>query len=124
MAVRKADMIRAYAIPERFGGAFAISLVEHPGDSPLAGQPRILRLTGGGEATSARCGWETFNADENVEPTMILEVPAVLALAQALAEIQAGTADYRALRRDYDDERKRVDRLLDTITAVAAGGLR
>jgi len=47
------------------------------------------------------------------------------ALYEALADYFGGTGhDTRALRRDYDDERKRVDRLTDAVVRIAEVGPR
>lgn len=52
-----------------------------------------------------------------------IDIPeeAARALYEALAERFGGTGhDTRALRRDYDDERKRVDKLTDAVIQLAA----
>lgn len=52
----------------------------------------------------------------NVEPTFCLPDDMARALLQALSEHYGGAAvDARALRADYDAERRRVDRLIDKL---------
>lgn len=41
------------------------------------------------------------------------------ALLEALTRHYSGTEDTRALRKDYDDERKRVDKLAETLSVIA-----
>lgn len=117
-------MIRGYAVPKLFGDAFALSLVEHPEPGYDIGRPRILRLVPDATGDSVRGEWVEFDEHEAVEPTMHLSAREVFALADAIAEIRSGTSEMRALRADYDAERKRVDRLIDTVSAVATGGSR
>lgn len=51
-----------------------------------------------------------------VEPTFVLSDDMARALLQALSEHYGGAAvDARALRADYDAERRRVDRLIDKL---------
>lgn len=111
-------MIRAYAQLERFGDVVALSLVRtvDPGDFESA--PRVLRLglTDDGTQTVT---WEAFEPHATVEPTLRLGMREALALAEAMAELQHGTAEHRALRKDYDAERARVDKLIDMVGAVA-----
>lgn len=117
-------MIRGYATPKLFGDAYALSLVEHPEAGSGYNRPMILRLVPDATGDSVRGEWVEFDEHDTVEPTMHLSAREVFALADAIAEIRSGTSEMRALRADYDAERKRVDRLIDTISAVAAGGTR
>lgn len=114
-------MIRAYAHPERFGDVIALSLVRTPESGEYENQPRVLRIghTDDGFQTHT---WETFEPHATVEPTLRLGMEEALALAGALADLQHGTAEHRALRKDYDAERARVDKLIDTISGVLVGG--
>ena len=111
-------MIRAYAHPERFGDVIALSLVRTPEPGDFETQPRVLRL-GKSDNCFQTFTWETFEPHATVEPTLRLGMEEVLALAGALAELQHGTSEQRALRADYDAERKRVDRLIETLSTVA-----
>lgn len=59
---------------------------------------------------------------EGMTPYLQMSEDAARALYEALAERFGGTShDTRALRRDYDAERARVDKLTDVVTAIAAG---
>lgn len=115
-------MIRGYAVPKLFGDAFAVSLVEHPEPGYDIGRPRILRLVPDATGNSVRGEWVEFDEHDTVEPTMHLSAREVFALADAIAEIRSGTAEHRALRKDYDAERARVDGLIKTLGVVAIGG--
>lgn len=53
-----------------------------------------------------------------VQPTFTLTDGECRALLEALTRHYSGTEDTRALRRDYDDERKRVDRLAEALTGI------
>jgi hypothetical protein len=65
--------------------------------------------------------WEELTHDgTNVEPTLVLNDATARSLLDALTRHYQGTEDTRALRRDYDAERKRVDQLLAALTQVAA----
>lgn len=58
---------------------------------------------------------------EGTTPYLPMSEAAARALYEALAERFGGTGhDTRALRRDYDDERKRVDKLTDAVIQLAA----
>jgi hypothetical protein len=111
-------MLRAYAHPERFGDVIALSLVRTPESGEYESKPRILRL-GQNDDGSQTFTWETFEPHASVEPTLRLGMDEALALQGALSELQHGTSELRALRADYIAERGRVDRLIDTLSAVA-----
>lgn len=113
-------MIRGYVVPKLFGDAFALSLVDHAEPNGLA-RPMILRLVPDATGDSVRGEWVEFDEHDTVEPTMHLSAREVFALADAMAEIRSGTSEMRALRADYDAERKRVDRFIDILGAVATG---
>ena len=55
------------------------------------------------------------------EPTMRLPENAARALLDALSKHFGGTTDVMSLRRDYDAERKRVDRMIDHLTRGGTG---
>jgi hypothetical protein len=112
-------MIRAYAQPERFGDVIALSLVRTPDPGDHDGKPRVLRLGVAENGGFQTVTWEDFEPHASVEPTLRLGMHEALALAEALADLQHGTAEHRALRKDYDAERARVDKLIDTLSTVA-----
>lgn len=53
------------------------------------------------------------------EPTLSLDHEEANALLAALANHYQGVDDQRALRKDYTDERGRVDKLIDVVSSVA-----
>jgi len=57
-------------------------------------------------------------ADETIqhEPSLRLEDGAARALLDALAAYFGGTGELQTLRRDYEAERKRVDRFIEHLT--------
>lgn len=113
-------MLRAYVTPN-FSGNFAISLVRHPEPGDYPTMPSILRIGNAGEGRQTH-EWEEFDPHlEGPEPTLRLSEYETFALAEALAELQHGGAELRMLRKDYDAERKRVDALIGTLSAVATG---
>jgi hypothetical protein len=116
-------VIRAWAQPERFGDVIALSLVRTPDAGDFESKPRVLRI-GPVEDGYQRSTWEEFEPHAAVEPTLRLGMHEALALAEALAELQHGTSELRALRADYDAERRRVDRLIDTLSTVATEAAR
>lgn len=114
-------MLRAYVVQERFGDAVALSIVRHPEPGMYPMKPHILRLGHPGADGVQRFNeWEEFEPDQaSPEPTLRLRMDEALELAAALSELQHGNAELRSLRKDYDAERKRVDRMIDTLSAVA-----
>lgn len=114
-------MIRAYAQYDHLGMKVALSLVRHPEPGSYPPEPQILRIGHIEDGPQVNV-WEVFDPQlAGPEPTLWLGMDEALALQEALSELQHGTAEVRALRKDYDDERKRVDRLIDTVTTVATG---
>jgi hypothetical protein len=110
-------VIRAYVHDNyAFGGlGVAISIVNHPPEGSMDVRPRLLHL-GGGPFTVA---WNEIPADGAItEPTLTLGSDEARALLDALTRHYQGAEDTRALRRDYDGERKRVDTMIDHLAAV------
>lgn len=69
--------------------------------------------------------WEECQANEPVVPTIVIGDEWARPLLDALTGYYSGSEDTRALRRDYDHERKRVDQLighLAMVTHAIAGG--
>jgi hypothetical protein len=68
--------------------------------------------------------WETVDPRETLAhdqaPLLTLEDDMALALLDALQRHYQGSSDTRMLRADYDAERKRVDKLIGTLTDLAA----
>lgn len=119
-------MIRGYAVQEPFGGAVALSVVMHPAEGDFNNRPMILRLKRWDDdhPTVGIDSWEQVEPHERVEPTLRLSLEAAFALADALGDLRHGSGEVRALRTDYDAERARVDRLLETLSTVATGPAR
>jgi hypothetical protein len=96
--------------------SITVSIVMHPPEGSFDVRPRILRL--GGDAF--RVAWDEIPPDgEIVEPTLRLDDSSGRALLDALGRHYEGAEDTRALRRDYDAERKRNDKLTDAIIGIA-----
>lgn len=106
-------MIRAHVTDDFYGGSVRIFIVQHPAEG--SAQARyILRLG----ADGARAMEEVAEAHVVTDPTLCLGDDEARALLDALMRYYHGAEDTRALRRDYDDERKRVDRLATTLGDV------
>lgn len=119
-------MIRGYAVQEPFGWSVALSIVMHPAEGDFDNKPRILRLAPRSEddPTIGIASWEEVEPHAQVQPTMRLNMDVALVLADALSELRHGSGEVRALRADYDAERARVDKLLETLSSVATGPAR
>lgn len=113
-------MIRAYIQDDFACDSVRVAIVRDAGDHYDVLRPRqILRLT---QEDGSRFPWweEIPNpAPATVEPTMRLGGEEARALLDALTRHFHGAEDTRALRRDYDAERKRVDGLIAAVTQVA-----
>lgn len=108
-------MIKAYISDRPFTGmSVGIAIVEHPGEGCIDRQARVLRLRNGDGSS-----WEPVKGGEIPEPTLRLDDSQARALCDALNHHYGGTEDTRALRKDYDAERKRVDDLIGTVTFIA-----
>lgn len=103
---------RAYATTDyaRRGVAIYLTGERHYGSGPVTaiGQPTEIVMTD--------------IADEGAvaEPTLRLPDDMARALLDALSAHYGGTTDMRSLRKDYDDERRRVDRLIGYLAPPAA----
>jgi hypothetical protein len=107
-------MIKAHISEGPFGGdSLQVFLVDH--------QPGALKrlLTKDGDH------WRWVELDPHmatirdpVDPTFELPWDSGRALLDALTQYYRGSEDTRALRRDYDAERKRVDDLTRTMSDV------
>lgn len=78
----------------------------------------VLRLDSG----SGSCLWEPYDPNDLTaapEPTFRLPAGVGRALLDALMQHYNGAEDTRALRRDYDAERKRVDDQMNVLADVA-----
>jgi hypothetical protein len=108
-------MIRAYIHEDLPTLSLAVSLVEQrDAERPT----RILRILKGGDDTTYEWADVPESPREPVEPTLRIGDSEARALLEALARHYGGADDMRALRRDYDDERKRVDALTSALVDV------
>jgi hypothetical protein len=113
-------MIRAYVHDSYPVGGFsvAVSIVMLPDEGILDRRPHLLRLKEG-ENGRLWSDWEEMAPDGLIsEPTMTLDDGSARALLDALSRHYEGAEDTRALRRDYDAERKRVDTLIGHLSGV------
>lgn len=105
-------MIRTHVHEDVTAMNVAISIIAHPGEGVT---PQILRYAPGGYTS-----WEDVPTDgQPVTPSLTLgqfEARSVLDVVMAHFH---GTDDARALRRDYDAERARVDKLTDAVIGMA-----
>jgi hypothetical protein len=114
-------MIRAYIHDSYMAGDLAVSILNEfepdPGQQPAR---LILRLGDNG----ANPSWEPLDYSlTGPKPTLTLGHAAAHALLAALTNHYQGVDDQRMLRKDYDDERKRVDGLIHVLTDVARGAV-
>lgn len=109
-------MIRAYVTDDIIGLAVRISLVRHD----AGGRPQeILRLLDDDPSSFQRFRWDPLDsAGADVAPTLVIGQDEARALLDALTRHFQGAGDTRALRRDYDRERDRVDKLLTHLAEV------
>jgi hypothetical protein len=107
-------MIRAYISEHGLGRHVNLAVVREDESGPIS----ILRL---GTATRFEA-WEPITDPcVQIEPTIRLDVTSARAVLDSLQRHFNGDSDTRALRKDYDAERARVDRLLDAVTGIATG---
>lgn len=107
--------IRAHITQRFWADVVEVFIVDHQ-----EGQNRVLYMDG--EDTRYAVRWEEHEhgvAASDIKPSLILPYDSGRALLQALVEHYQGAEDTRALRRDYDAERKRVDEHTKTIADIA-----
>lgn len=103
-------MIKVY-IQEPYSGPFGMKVfvIDRHKDIP----DRILRYEEG------YMKWDSLEPEGiEVAPTFTLPEDTGRVLLEALMQHYQGSEDTRALRRDYDAERKRVDELVKTLGDV------
>ena len=110
-------MIRAMAYHDRMAMQVSIVIYDEADSAPP--ERRILRIAEVLDGGDVAFAWEDHEPNTQVKPTLMLGYREVIALQEALAEVAIGTADHKTLRKDYDAERGRVDKLIDVISAVA-----
>lgn len=112
-------MIRAYVHDNYLSGGYSltVSIVMHPPEGSMDTRPRILHL--GDRGKQWESSWDEIPVGGEIgEPTLTLDNDAARALLGALTRHYEGAEDTRALRRDYDGERKRVDLLIGHLAEV------
>jgi hypothetical protein len=104
-------VIRAYVTDDFFGMGVKIGIIiDQENAPPMVGHFRDGRLS----------DWEVIEPGAAVQvPTLTLGDPEARALLDGLTRHFHGAEDTRALRRDYDAERKRVDELTGHLAAIA-----
>lgn len=107
-------MIRAYVDRDPLTFSDRVAIVERREDAD-GSSSHILRLSSDGPPT-----WERIEGNVTVAPTFLIDREAARALLDALAAHFEGSADTRVLRRDYDAERGRVDKLIDAMARTTA----
>lgn len=103
--------IRAHIAQKYWADSVEVFLVDHV----EMGLVRVLYM----DETGTYRWEEHAEATNDVKPTLVLPADSGHALLQALVEHYQGAEDTRALRRDYDAERKRVDDYAETIRDIA-----
>lgn len=106
-------MIRAHIAQRHLLDAIDVYIVDHHN-----GRMRFLRIDGDTQS------WDDLGREDEAlasepPPTITLPMDSGRALLEALVLHYQGAEDTRALRRDYDNERKRVDDLAKTLADVA-----
>jgi hypothetical protein len=107
-------MIRAYLREDFAGRYLAVALIREGDGVPQ----QILRIEDAGSPTTYR--WEDLPdvPSPDLAPTLEIGDSEARALLEALVRYYNGAEDTRALRRDYDHERERVDRLTEALGTV------
>jgi hypothetical protein len=109
-------MIRAYVHETMsFGYDVAISILnEQSGDDNGRPYRRVLHLRDDGARE-----WAELDYNSPLAPTFTLHHDEAAAVLAALTNHYQGADDQRALRKDYTDERARVDKLTDAVIDIA-----
>jgi hypothetical protein len=111
-------VIHALISDEQMGLGVRIAIVNMPADGE-PGPAEVMHLVPFGDTITDR--WDQVQNGAVIEPTLILPESAARALLTSLGRHFDGAEDMRALRRDYDAERQRVDRLTGALIQLAAG---
>lgn len=117
-------MIRAYVHETYMFAAdtIAVSILREVNE-PGFHSRHILHLHADDTGRFTGRSWDEFEPGsvEPIAPTLTLGHEEARLVADALTNFFQGVNDERALRADYDAERKRVDRLIDTVAQIASG---
>jgi hypothetical protein len=101
-------VIHALISDEQMGLGVRIAIVNMPADGE-PGPAEVMHLVPFGDTITDR--WDQVQNGAVIEPTLLT----------SLGRHFDGAEDMRALRRDYDAERQRVDRLTGALIQLAAG---
>jgi hypothetical protein len=114
-------VIRAHVIPASMAFGVDIGIVQHHEGEELPGARQIMRLLplGTGDDQRLVVAWEPIAPGSLAPPTLSLGDDEAIALMTALVAHYQGVDDQRMLRRDYDAERGRVDKLVDALVGIA-----
>ena len=110
-------MIRAYVHEDIHGFNVAVSVVMHPEAGCIDMKPRVLHF--GDAEHQWAVTWDEIEDGSVERPTFRLNHEQARAVLDALTVHFQGAEDTRALRRDYDHERKRVDQLTGALSSLA-----
>lgn len=111
-------MISARIREDSFGDGIDIAIIMKPGEYS-DGVRRILHIVGIDPDGRLTQRWDEMVPGAAREPTLTLTDDEARALLAALHTHYSGVEDTRTLRRDYDHERGRVDKLADVISTLA-----
>jgi len=111
-------MIRAIATPAVHAFGVAVTIVNQYTEESSPTEILHLLPSGGDGKTIDTMQWEQHRVGQSHEPTLVLPDEFARPLLEALTRYYSGTEDTRALRRDYDAERKRVDDLIGHLATV------
>ena len=116
-------MIRAHISRSMTSFGVDIAIVQHFEDDgvPMPEARQIMRLQPvvRDDQSYLITTWEPIVPGELMQPTLRLGDQEAVALMTALAAQYQGVDDQRMLRRDYDAERGRVDKLVDVLADIA-----
>jgi hypothetical protein len=110
-------MIRVRVGPDHLSGGVIVAITQQEEN----GHGRDILHVGPGRERR----WEPLTPGAFAEPTLAFDDDEAVLLMNALVSHYQGVDDQRALRKDYDHERGRVDRLTDALVGIAqkaAGG--
>jgi hypothetical protein len=105
-------VIRAYVADDPMSFGVRVAVFNQPGDGDY---PREVLHIVGDESGVQRFHWQPVQPNELVEPTMQIPGDMARALLDGLQRHFQGIEDTRALRKDYDAERARSEKLTDAL---------
>ena len=106
-------MIRAYVSDHHYGMGVSIAIVNHLGEGESL--PAMVKRFGEDGLET----WDQLEPLAQIRPTLTLTDDEARSLLDSLTRHYHGAEDTRALRRDYDAERERVDKLISMLGMLA-----